>query len=228
MTAEVTDNLDFQIKSKSKTKTTKKEESVKIPSIQLETAYLTIEGTSPLIIHPFGEKAKGMMKDKHEGIAKNKREKRDPYAEYLANFYRFQEDNDITKEPKRYGIPAGGLKNCAVSACSFIEGITKVVARGAFHIIAEPGSNLVEVKSKEGPKFYEAVVRVGIMKNQADMRYRPIFNDWKIKFKIIYNKNVITPAQIANMYNNAGFSIGLCEHRPEKNGSFGMFTIAND
>ena len=123
-----------------------------------------------------------------------------------------------------YGIPLMGVKLCAVSACKFIEGIFMTQALGSFHILDENGMGLIPITSKTGPTMDERPVRIGKgLSKVADMRYRGRFDDWALTFKIMFNPRAISIEQIANLYENAGFSIGLCEYRPEKRGPLGMF-----
>ena len=125
----------------------------------------------------------------------------------------------------RYGFPVSGFKNAAVDACSFMEGQKKTIARGAFHLIDESGEGLVAIKGT--PHMRKDTVRVGM--GSADMRYRGSFPvGWKADLKIRYNKNAISAAQIVQLFNTAGFSIGIGDWRPQKDGSYGMFQVTSN
>ena len=67
---------------------------------------------------------------------------------------------------------------------------------------------------------------VKIAMGTADIRYRGEFKEWKASFILRYNANVIGPEQILNLFNTAGFAIGVGEWRPQRDGSFGMFHVA--
>ena len=45
---------------------------------------------------------------------------------------------------------------------------------------------------------------------------------------IDYNASVITIEQLINLIEIPGYSVGLCEWRPEKNGPYGRFRVATD
>lgn len=204
-------------KLKAQESSNQSEKTVNIPPINLSTVEITLEGISPLVVHKFSEKAKKEMADKGAKVAKNARPARDPEAEYLASLYTMPGKKD------EYGIPASGVKLTAVSACRFVDGMPMSRAHGSFHVLADSGG-LIKIIGK--PTMYEAPVRVGGFGNRvAMMRYRGLFDPWSIKFRVTYNQDVISSAQLLNLYENAGFSVGLCEHRPEKKGSFGMFRV---
>jgi len=169
------------------------------------------------MVNKFSEKAKQEIEDKQTGKAKAKKEFRNPQEEYEKSLY------VMPGAKKRYGMPANGVKIAAVSACKFVDGIAQTFARGAFHVLPGPGG-LIEIKGE--PVMDESMVRIGNFGSKvASPRYRGRFDEWECSFDIDYNANVISPEQIANLYETAGFAIGLCEWRPEKNGSFGMFQI---
>ena len=92
------------------------------------------------------------------------------------------------------------FKSAAVDACSHVSEITKVEARGAFHIDGE----LLKIEGT--PTMREDMVRIGM--GTADLRYRGEFKQWKTTFKIRYNKNVLSIEQIMLLFNTAGFAIG--------------------
>ena len=200
------------------------DKKMKIPKINFRYATIHLVGETPLLVNKFDEKEKERMLGKQTGAAKKAKEFRDPDAEFQASLYKMKDK----KGNIIFGIPAGGIRNCAISACSFIDGVAKTTARGAFQILTE-GGDLVPIISKTGPVMDESIVRIGPWSNKVAMtRYRGRFDDWELKFRVKYNANIITPEQLLNLFENAGFAIGLCEWRPEKNGSKGMFRVKRE
>lgn len=186
-----------------------------IPEMNLIRTKITLVGDSPLVMHKWSEKARGMMLSKQTGEARQAREKKDPKQDYEDAIYYIRKAEK--GKPAIYGFPAIAFKSAAVDACSHVAGITKVLARGAFHIPCE----LVTIEGT--PEMVEHMVRVGM--GTADIRFRPMFREWRTTFEIVINERVLTVAQIVNLFNTAGFAIGVGEHRPEKNGSWGMFSV---
>lgn len=190
-------------------------EKVDIPPLSLKYATITIVGISPLMVHQFNEKSKKQIQDKQEGKAKQTQAFRDKNQEYREALYMMGKT--------KTGIPAAGLKHAAVNACTFVGDMKKTHARGAFHVLEEE-NGLVSIKGKH--VLDERMVRIGNFGSKvATPRYRPRYDKWEITFKVVYNDRMITPEQLLNLYENAGFAIGLCEHRPEKNGNLGMFKV---
>ena len=72
----------------------------------------------------------------------------------------------------------------------------------------------------------EDMVMVGGMTKTADIRYRMEFQNWWAEIRIRYNANAISPEQIANLFNMGGFSNGIGEWRPSRDGAHGTFTVA--
>ena len=203
-------------------KITVEEQKIKIPPLAFALANITLIGDTPLLVNKFSEKSKVEMLEKQMKRAKAAKPARDPEAEVQAALYVIESKS--TKKAKFYGIPAGGLKNCCVSACRFISGVPMTIARGAFQIISDNPENLIEIKGSK-PVIDERIVRIGGFKKTAMVRFRPRFDEWSLSFKVKYNQSIISPEQLLNLFENAGFAVGLCEHRPEKNGNNGMFSV---
>ncbi len=200
-----------------------KETEVKIPEMNVKMCELTLVGESPLLVHRFSEKAKREIEEKQQKKAKNAKVARDPHEEYLSSLY-VMPGFKAGEKKARYGVPTGGVKNASVTACKFVDSFPMTRARGSFHVM-DDGSGLIEIISKGGPVLDERMVRIGGFQKIATPRYRARFDDWKLKFKVRYNASMISPAQLVNLFENAGFAVGLCEHRPEKNGNLGMFKV---
>ncbi len=90
--------------------------------------------------------------------------------------------------------------------------------RGAFHI---PGE-LVKITGEPEPR--EDMVRIGM--GTADIRYRGQFDPWSTDLGVTFNSRSISYEQLANLLVTAGFSVGVGEWRPERDGSYGMWEIA--
>lgn len=200
---------------------------IEIPALQLETIKITLVGQSPLIMHKFSEKSKKMIADKQQGKAKDKRKAKDPKAEFEAAIY-YLGGKKKNARKHRYGFPASAFKQCAVSAARYVDGVKMTYLKGAFHILgSDVDPSLVEILVKKAPQMREDTVRIGgFGAKVADLRYRPEFIDWKAELRIQYNVAAITPQQIAHLLNVGGFSIGVGDWRPEKEGVFGRFNVA--
>lgn len=185
---------------------------IELPPLDVRILTLTLVGDSPLICHAWSEKAKRQMLSKQMKEAKQGKAAKNPEQDYLDSLYPLPDGG--------YGFPAVGFKSAAVDACSHIEGVTKVSARGAFHVIGD----MVTIDGVPNPRV--DMVRIGM--GVADIRYRGEFREWRASITVRFNASVISPSQIVNLFNVAGFAIGVGEWRPQRDGSFGMFHVATD
>jgi hypothetical protein len=185
---------------------------IELPRLDLREMQVTLVGDSPLISHAWSKKAKEEMLAKQMKKAKQAKEAKDPKRDYEESLYKHPDGG--------YGFPAVAFKAAAVDACSHVANITKVEARGAFHIQGD----MVKIIGEPSPR--EDMVRIGM--GTADIRYRGEFRQWRCSFRLRYNANVISPEQILNLFNTAGFAIGVGEWRPQRDGSFGMFHVAKE
>lgn len=188
------------------------EGGVVLPKLNLREMVITLIGDSALITHAWSAKAKKQMLDKQMKRAKTAKEAKDPEQEYRDSMYLHPDGG--------YAFPSIGFKAAAVDACSHVDGVTKVEARGAFHIDGE------WVRIDGEPSMREDMVKIAM--GTADIRYRAEFKKWSTTFKLRYNANVLSLEQIANLFDTAGFGIGVGEWRPQRDGSFGMFHVARD
>jgi hypothetical protein len=208
-----------------------KSQKLDLPPLKLAHAELAIIGDTPLIVHAWSQKAKEQMLLQQMKLPRS-RDPKDPVDAFLRSMYR--------TDTNHYGIPAVGVKNAMVTACTSVEGITKTAARQAFIIVGERGKtkaafadlfspqDLVRLLSPNPPTLREDMVRLAGIGNTADLRYRAEFWPWACKLTIRYNQNVLSIDQLANLLNTAGFGVGLCEWRPERDGQSGTFHVGDD
>jgi len=187
--------------------------SIDLPVLNIQRIEVTLIGDTPLIMHKWSEKAKKEMLDKQMKKAKQAKEAKDPKRDFEDSIYKL--------DGGKYGFPVIAFKAAAVTACTSIGGITKVAARQAFHIDGE----FAEIEGSE-PRMREDMVRVGM--GTADIRFRGEFFPWFTTLSIAHNANVMSAEQILNMLNTAGFGVGIGEWRPEKDGQYGRFHVANE
>lgn len=202
-------------------------ETINLPELKRNEVEVVLVGDSPLIQHRFSEKAKKSMLDKQMKRAKQAKEAKDPAADFAGSVYIIDEkpgDRERVKNGDfkgiRFGFPVTAFKSAAVSACRFAE-LKMVTARGAFHV--NLGDELVEIESDD-PVMREDMVRIAM--GTSDIRYRGEFRNWRAKIRIQYNAAAFSVEQIINLFNVAGFGVGVGEWRPEKEGQFGMFHVA--
>lgn len=192
--------------------TAKQAEQVTIPQLEVQRFQLTLVGDSPLICHRWSDKAKAMMLSKQMKKATPAKAAKDPQQDYEDSLYPHPDGG--------YGFPVVAFKAAAVDACSYVGGVTKVAARGAFHVVGE----LAKIEGE--PRMREDLVRIAM--GTADLRYRGEFPTWRTTLTVRYNSAVLSIEQIINLFNQGGFAVGVGEWRPQRDGSHGMFHVAQD
>jgi len=201
---------------------TKENIVITIPQIEIKHLNLVVVGDSELVVHRWSEKAKKQMLDKQMKKAKQAKTAKDPWMDFCESMYWLDPEmptkptqKDIDKA--KFGFPSIGFKASAVTACTSIDGMTKVAARQSFHIDEE----FVTIDGV--PRMREDMVKIAM--GTSDIRYRGGFTKWSCNLEIKYNSRAISAEQIINMMNVAGFGVGVGEWRPEKNGQFGRFHV---
>ncbi len=206
---------------------------IEIPALKIGILTLTLQGETPLVVHKFSQKAGAEILAKHMGAARQKRVAKVPVNDFLASLHYIgkppiaYERNGETYAQGKFGFPAGGIKSAAVGACRLVAGINMVYARGAFHVRGTGPENLVPIISSP-PRMRMDVVRLKTgPKPVPDIRFRGEFAEWSTRVTLEYDTKAITASQLANLFNQAGFSVGLGEWRTDKGGEWGRFKVAS-
>ena len=217
---------------------TKKTELVKITALDIKRINMRIVGTSPLICHAWSEKAKRQMLDTQTGGRRaKKKEPKNPVADFIHSMYWLEGKpseeaieadaekafDDAVKAGARFGFPVGGIKQAANSAAYRMNWVPNQMAlRGAYFLRTDDGE-YAEIKGCV-PDMREDMVRVGM--GTADIRYRGEFREWYMDFELEYNASgAMSLEDIINCINAGGYTVGIGEWRPEKDGAFGTFRV---
>lgn len=213
--------------------TKKTEEVVEIRPLDNRQVKIQIIGDTPLIVHAWSDKAKRMMLEAQQKTTKTKaKDIRDPYDEFINSMYWLTEKPESTVEAfeqavangAKWGFPVGAIKMAGNSA-AYRAGWVKnqMQLRGSYFLKTEWG-DMAEIKG-DTPIIREDMVRIGM--GSADLRYRAEFRNWTMEMILEYNAGgELTLEQIMNVVNLGGYSVGIGEWRPEKDGDFGRYHIA--
>ena len=185
-------------------------QEVQLVPFEIEAISIQLVGDSPLITHAWSEEAKREILSKQMKLAMPAKAAKDPEALFRASLYHHPEGG--------YGFPGIAFKQAAVDACRQMENITMTKAIGAFHVMGE----FVKIEGSE-PQMREDMVR--LQGTTADIRFRAQFTPWSTVITVRHNPRVLSAEQLVNMFNFAGFSVGVGNWRPEKKGTFGMFHV---
>ncbi|NIP94018.1 MAG: hypothetical protein GWO24_11415, partial [Akkermansiaceae bacterium] len=197
---------------------------ITVPDVTMNELEFRIVGISPLMVNQFPEKAMREMEDKGKGV-KTKRPPRNPKesfnaARYQGVKYKPAKGRAITAD----GFRADGIKKAVVSAAKFLDGVFMTTLRGSLFV--NLGEELVPIMNGKGackPEMDRRPVRLAGPSRTADIRYRPIYHDWSIPVKVLFDPSLIDEVSIVRLFTRAGISVGIGENRPEKGGQYGMF-----
>lgn len=191
---------------------------IEVPSLDIKELRITLVGDTSLICHRFAEKARKEMLAKQQLKAKKGREVRDPESEIEEAYYK------IPGQDGAYGFPAVAFKAAAVRAAKSVPDMAMTDARGFFFVKADY-HQLVPLRY-DRIEGVEDIVRIG--RGVADLRYRPYFHGWEVDLEIEYNASIVSAEQIILLFDIAGFSVGVGDWRPEKDGPYGRFHVKKE
>lgn len=198
-------------------KETKHEDAV-ITAPKFGEIVFKIVGTAPYVSAKFPEKARQMMKAKHEAgsTAKGKkaREARDFNADYLASIH-FDEDG-------KPGIPASAFRCAMISACRLV-GFKMTLAKLSTFVIADgfdatEGTPLVHIIGKHEQNISSVRNATGV----CDLRARAMWRKWSASVRVRYDMDQFTASDVANLMARVGAQVGIGEGRPDSRESAGV------
>ena len=181
--------------------------------------HLTIKGLTGLVLHNFGDKARRQIAEAQSDGAKSPRGARDPASEYEASYYRLEDGS--------FGFVCADFKKCAIRAAKLVDGITMTDCRQMFFVLPDGRDKTSQMDCVR--IHGDAIERTDVVRlknGSADLRYRPEITNWHTTLRISYDKALTSPEQIASLFLRAGYSVGVGDWRPERDGDFGRFTVA--
>ena len=198
---------------------------INIPALKIQRITLNIIGDTGLISHAWADKAIKEIQGKQAGAPKQGREKRDPQGDYASSLYWLDKKGNLIKplnkdpnEHGMFGFKTIAFKAAAITAANDV-GVKMTEARRWFRVLGE----YVPLEF-DRIEFRTDSVKIGM--GTTDLRYRGEFVNWKCKLEIEYNASIVNAAQITNLFNTAGFGVGVGEWRPQRNGINGCYHIA--
>jgi hypothetical protein len=189
----------------------KQDNVVELKRLLLKRFDVYLMGSSPLIMNKWSQKAKEQMLAKQMKKASTGKQAKDPQRDFEESIY-----VDRAGMPS---FPSVAFKASAVDAAQAME-FKKTNLRQSFHI---EGDMVPIIGSDPEPR--EDMVRVGM--GTADIRFRAQFPTWGTVLPVVINTAMISPEQLINLFDAAGFGIGVGEWRPQRDGQFGRFKIAS-
>jgi len=192
-----------------------KQETIRVVPVNISIARFEVVGETPLVMHAMSEKARKILSRTEGSKIVKKRECRIPDDESNA-CRRF-----VTVKGKKVdALPPVGFKKGMVHAAGYLEGLTKVAARGGFHVC--PGMDLIPIIGP-APTMREDITRIGI--DTPDVRWRPAYFPWSCEIEVHYIESFLSGSDIFNLLNWSGRVSGLGENRPQKGGDWGMYRV---
>jgi len=135
----------------------------------------------------------------------------------------------ISEHDGKYIIPQPNLFSCIIAAGQFFKnGKSKVTTQKTSMIPACVDINGVELPIIHKDKWQ---VDTRAVRNPSTggrfLCHRPCFHDWKLKFTLNVDTDMIHPKLVRDIVDAAGKRIGLGDFRPSCKGPFGKFVVTS-
>lgn len=197
---------------------TKKEKSVEIPAPNFEIMELEIEGTAPLVMHKFSQKAREqIIATQKQGTVARGKKVREP-----KNFDDVYKGAMHVSTEGWIGLPAGAIRNAMISACRTV-GYKMTHAKLAAFVLADgfeadDGTPLIRIHGE--PERHTTYARND--NGSVDIRVRPMWKQWRMKVRIRFDADMFSATDLANLMMRVGMQVGVGEGRPDSKNSAGM------
>ncbi len=183
----------------------------------MKTIQVEIKGTSPLLVHRFGEDAEQGKPTRQMQV-----NHRDPREEATKCAYIAK---DGTYYINAFSIP-GAMGNAGANHKA--KGSRKSL-RFVVPSAVRMTTDGITILNGAGPaKSFEVdsrPVTIPATKGRI-MRHRPRFDQWGLKFDLVVNDDLLSLDMAHQLLQEAGQQIGIGDFRPEKRGPFGCFLIS--
>ena len=191
-----------------------KTETVAIQKMVLGTLKLKVVGRSPYLPEPMDM----AVLDRYDQKKSKQSYIKDDVSEEDKCKLKFYYTDDNKK-----GIPARAFYNSMIRASSYLfdkkDGGMRNIKEGV-NILG----NILPLKSKKITQVTHWGRSSGMTKAPRKI-IRNQFEDWSCDLEIEYNQEQLSPEQIVNIMNWAGFHIGVGGFRKEKTGNYGSFYV---
>lgn len=207
---------------KSATASEATEETIQIQPLRIKRIVLKVKGTQPLITNKFSDEAAEKLAASQEGPKiKAAKAPRDPRTEFLGARYVVSQSPEGDVDLDICGFPAAGIKKACVAAAMRVTEAKGTWIRAILNVEGHADTGLVIINAPSPQMRTDHVVQMG----RGNLRYRPAFYPWTMDLPITFNTDQISAQDVLNLVQQAGFSIGIGDWRPEKNGQFGTFEV---
>lgn len=193
-----------------------KEESkleIVVPKLNLGVLKIQIKGKTPLLMDRFPEDVREQILDKQVGKTRGKKQLRNMDLEYEKAFHRLPNEE--------IGFPAQGFKSAMIESTSFVgsKDFSKKLLKG-IQIVNSEGNDLI-------PITYKKISKLKHYPKAGNTKISPMLEDWECELVIQYDQNNISPQDLVNLLNYAGFyyGIGIWSPRAKCGGKYGMYEI---
>ena len=193
-----------------------KKQEVKLEVLDIKVLPIKIVGVSPFISNKFSDQALAKMENKQRGITTQK-SKREPKEEEVESYVHRTNKGDV-------GYPVAAFYNGMIEVAPYLEGMNKKLVGGSIKVLPDDGSLIEITYSNMEPK--RDAVKLNM--SASNVIYRPMFDGWGAELKVQFNAALVSPQQIVNLINLAGFQRGIGAMRPgspKKPGSMGMYKV---
>ena len=195
-----------------------KQRAVTIPAPKFEMAQFPIKGNAPYVQNAFPEKARQMMRDKQAAGSQAKKGK----ARDAKDFELCYEQAQHKSTAGWNGIPSSAFRKAMISACRLVD-FKMTLAKLSLFVVADgydglDGTPLTRIVGE--PHYVEHAVRneTGV----ADIRPRPMWNDWSAVVTLRWDAGQFSMTDVANLMMRVGIQVGIGEGRPDSKNSAGM------
>jgi len=200
-------------------KQTEEKIEIVVPKLNLGTLKVQLIGKTSLLMDRFPEEVYQEVLDKQLGKTKGKKKQRDLDKEFDEALHRIDD--------KTLGFPATAFKSGMIESTSFVgsRDFSKKLLKGV-QILNSEGNDLVPIKYKKLSKL-KHYPKGSFGGAKANTKISPMLEGWECELVIQYDANNISPQDLVNLLNYAGFyyGIGMWSPRAKCGGKYGMYEV---